>query len=198
MVVVMGSCGKNAKEAVQEADTLTQADAQHPKEEQDVTRDESGGKPQFTVDQIFQEQLSGLFSAYINLKDAFVASDLEKAKKEAKQTEEALKKVDMKLVTGAAHHDWMNYLGSMLSALSTIQSSADLEKQREAFSKLSDELYKTIKAYGLSGKTAYYEFCPMAFNNQGGYWLSQNEAIRNPYFGDKMLTCGSVKETLQY
>ena len=30
----------------------------------------------------------------------------------------------------------------------------------------------------------------MAFNNEGAYWLSDAEQIRNPYFGDKMLTCG--------
>jgi Cu(I)/Ag(I) efflux system membrane fusion protein len=37
----------------------------------------------------------------------------------------------------------------------------------------------------------------MAFNDKGAYWLSDKEAIRNPYFGDKMLTCGSVEETLR-
>jgi hypothetical protein len=49
----------------------------------------------------------------------------------------------------------------------------------------------------LGGTTAYYEFCPMAFNNSGAYWLSDNAVIRNPYFGDKMLTCGSVEEELR-
>jgi hypothetical protein len=37
----------------------------------------------------------------------------------------------------------------------------------------------------------------MARNNQGGFWLSDDEEIRNPYFGDKMLTCGSVTEKLK-
>jgi hypothetical protein len=36
----------------------------------------------------------------------------------------------------------------------------------------------------------------MAFNDQGAYWISDREEIRNPYFGDKMLTCGVVKEEL--
>jgi Cu(I)/Ag(I) efflux system membrane fusion protein len=103
----------------------------------------------------------------------------------------------MKLLTGAAHNDWMTYLAGMETSLKTIESSTDIEVQREAFSDLSDNLYKSIKAYGLGGATAYYEFCPMAFNNEGGYWLSDSEEIKNPYFGDKMLTCGSVKEKLQ-
>jgi Cu(I)/Ag(I) efflux system membrane fusion protein len=35
----------------------------------------------------------------------------------------------------------------------------------------------------------------MALNDKGAYWLSEFEEIRNPYFGDAMLTCGEVVET---
>ena len=152
---------------------------------------------QFQVDAAFQQQLSAFFTSYIALKDAFVASDAAKVKTEVASTQKALSSVDMKLVTGAAHNDWMTYLESMESALKEMDGSADIEVQRKAFSSLSDNLYKTIKAYGLGGTTAYYEFCPMAFNDQGAFWLSESDKIRNPYFGDKMMTCGSVKETLQ-
>jgi Cu(I)/Ag(I) efflux system membrane fusion protein len=34
----------------------------------------------------------------------------------------------------------------------------------------------------------------MAFDNKGAYWLSETKEIRNPYFGDKMMTCGEVKK----
>jgi Cu(I)/Ag(I) efflux system membrane fusion protein len=33
----------------------------------------------------------------------------------------------------------------------------------------------------------------MAKGNQGADWLSTEEQIRNPYFGDKMMKCGTVK-----
>jgi hypothetical protein len=154
-------------------------------------------EPQFQVDASFQNQLASVFTSYVELKDAFVASDANKVKDEAKQTDEALAKVDMKLVSGAAHNDWMNYLSPIQSALKEIQASTDIEAQRKAFSNLSDNLYKSVKAFGLGGKEAFYEFCPMAFNNEGAYWLSDQEQIKNPYFGDKMLTCGSVKEKLK-
>jgi Cu(I)/Ag(I) efflux system membrane fusion protein len=103
----------------------------------------------------------------------------------------------MKLLTGAPHNDWMSYLAPMDNSLKEIQSNTDIESQRKAFSTLSDNLYRSIKAFGLGGKEAYYDFCPMAFDNKGGYWLSDQKQIRNPYFGDKMLTCGAVQETLQ-
>jgi len=152
--------------------------------------------PQFQVDAAFQQQLSGMFTSYVSLKDAFVATDAAKVKATATTVQESLSKVDMMLLTGVAHNDWMTYAGGMEAALKEIQSSDDIEAQRTSFSKLSDTMYKSIKAYGLGGATAYYEFCPMAFNNTGGYWLSDVSEIRNPYFGDKMLKCGSVQEKL--
>ena len=154
-------------------------------------------EPQFQVDQKFQEQLGSVFSSYIELKESFVDSDAEKVQSEAAETKEALAKVDMKLVSGVAHNDWMNYLTPMQNSLNEIQSADDIEVQRRSFSTLSDNLYKSAKAFGLGGKEAFYEFCPMAFNNEGAYWLSDQERIRNPYFGDKMLTCGEVKEKLK-
>ena len=152
---------------------------------------------QHSSDPEFKKQLTAVFDGYATLKDAFVSSDAAKVKQEATSTLGALENVDMKLVTGAAHHDWMTYLGGMQKSLQEIGASADIETQRLAFSNLSSDLYKAIKAFGLSGETAYYEFCPMAFDNKGAYWLAKEEKIKNPYFGDKMLTCGSVEEKLQ-
>jgi Cu(I)/Ag(I) efflux system membrane fusion protein len=154
-------------------------------------------EPQFQVDASFQNQLATVFSSYVALKDSFVSSDAGKVKEIAKGTDDALAKVDMKLLSGAAHNDWMNYLSPMQTSLKEIQSSSDIEAQRKSFSSLSDYLYKSVKAFGLGGKDAFYDFCPMAFNNEGAYWLSDQEQIRNPYFGDKMLACGSVKEKLK-
>jgi hypothetical protein len=37
----------------------------------------------------------------------------------------------------------------------------------------------------------------MAFDDQGADWLSAEEQIRNPYFGDKMLKCGLVEQDLK-
>jgi len=169
----------------------------HTHEEEATATAAEAGEPQFTVDAAFQNQLAGVFTAYVSLKEAFVASDAAKVKAEAAATQSALTKADMKLLSGVAHNDWMTYLGSMESALKEIQSATDIEAQRKSFSTLSNDFYKSIKAFGLGGTTAYYEFCPMAFNNEGAFWLSEAEQIRNPYFGDQMLTCGSVKEKLK-
>jgi hypothetical protein len=186
-VVLLSNCSGNKKEAVATTDSVATTEYTSA----------STASPTFQVEASFQQQLGDVFTSYVQLKDAFVASDANKVKEQAAGTNETLAKVDMKLLTGAAHTDWMAYLSPMQIALKEIQGSNDIEVQRIAFSSLSDNLYKSAKAFGLGGKEAYYEFCPMAFNNEGAYWLSDQSQIRNPYFGDKMLTCGAVQEKLK-
>lgn len=190
------NCSGNKKE-----ETATEIHDDHATSEdttqQATTTTAEASAPQFQVEVSFQKQLTAVFDSYVALKDAFISSDASKVKTEATATNQALAKVDMMLLTGAAHNDWMNYLTPIQTSLKEIQATTDIEAQRKAFSTLSDNLYKSIKAYGLGGKEAFYEFCPMAFNNEGAYWLSDQAQIRNPYFGDKMLTCGEVKEKLK-
>lgn len=155
------------------------------------------GEPQFQVDEQFQKQLSAVFTSYVDLHEAFTASDVKKVKQQASETTQALASVDMKLVSGAAHNDWMSYLTPMQTALNQMQSTDDIEAQRRSFSTLSDNLYKSAQAFGLGGKEAFYTYCPMAFNDEGAYWLSDKAKVRNPYFGEKMLVCGEVKEKLK-
>jgi hypothetical protein len=174
-----------------------EATESHDEHASGSTAEAEASAPQFEVEAKFKEQLGAVFTAYVELKDAFVATDAAKVKTEAKETIDALAKVDMKLLTGAAHNDWMNYLSPLETSLKEIESASDIEAQRKSFSTVSDNLYKSVKAFGLSGQTAYYEYCPMAFNNEGAYWLSDKDQVRNPYFGDKMLTCGQVKEKLK-
>lgn len=189
-IFALSHCSTKKEEAAQ----VTHDESMHTGTEEAPALEASA--PQFQVDATFQQQLSGVFTSYVSLKDAFVATDAAKVKEAAAKTQESLSKVDMMLLTGVAHNDWMTFEGGLKVALKEMQESADIEAQRTSFSKLSENMYKSIKAYGLGGATAFYEFCPMAFNNEGGYWLSDVAEIRNPYFGDKMLTCGSVQEKL--
>ena len=188
---IFSNCGSKKEQTGEEHDHATMEHASGS------TAVAEAAEPQFAVDANFQKQLAGVFTAYVSLKDAFVSSDASKVRTESASTQAALAKVDMKLLTGAAHNDWMNYQGGLVSSLQAIQASDEIEVQRQAFSELTDNLYKSIKAYGLGGQNAYYDFCPMAFDNQGAFWLSNEDKILNPYFGDKMLTCGVVKEKLK-
>ena len=175
-------------------------DSQHQAEtteEAPISAEQEPDKPHFEVDEAFQKQIANVFTSYVDVKGALVTSDVPTVRKEAAKTREALVGVNEELVSGPARNDWMGYMTTIQSSLDEMQASNDIEAQRKAFSRLSEGLYKSIKAFGLGGEDAFYEYCPMAFNNEGAYWLSENDEIRNPYFGDKMLKCGEVKERLQ-
>lgn len=157
------------------------------------------GKPaKMNVSMDFTMQLNTVFDQYIILKDALVLSDAVKTKQAAQKVQQAIAKADMKLLKGDAHVQWMEILGNLDKQIMLVISSGKIENQRKAFSVFSDQFYKAVKNFGLMGKTAYYQFCPMANNNKGAYWLSESKTIRNPYFGDKMISCGETKETLKY
>jgi len=74
----------------------------------------------------------------------------------------------------------------------------DLESLRKAFDALSGLLADQIRASGDQAGNVFRVHCPMAFESAGASWLSPESTVLNPYFGEKMLRCGSVKETLSF
>ncbi len=72
-------------------------------------------------------------------------------------------------------------------------SKNKIEHQRRHFSMMSESMYDLVKAFG-AGMTIYHDHCPMYNDNEGAMWLSETKDIRNPYYADKMMTCGSVEE----
>lgn len=118
------------------------------------------------------------FQHYIHLKTALVNSDLNEAKSGAQML---LNNTDD---------------AALKESLLKISEATDIEEQRTLFSDVTEKMTAIVNASISSGEV-YQQYCPMAFNNEGGYWLSTEKEIRNPYFGDKMLKCGRVTETLK-
>ena len=149
------------------------------------------------ADPAFQKHLAAIFEASQNLKEALVASDAAKAKTAATAVEKSLAATDMNLLKGQAQmQDWMDHQKTLKSTLGQISGTANLSEQRKHFAQFSEALFQSAKAFGIGGTEAYYQYCPMALDNAGAYWLSDSKEIRNPYFGQKMLKCGENKETL--
>lgn len=83
-----------------------------------------------------------------------------------------------------------------LRTLATQIAEADeLDIQRTYFSALTAEM-ESLFEDALSSGTIYKLHCPMAFDGEGADCYSEVSEIRNPYFGDKMLTCGRVEEEI--
>ena len=148
------------------------------------------------VNPAFAQQLVALTKPYFALKNALVASDAEAATVAAAQAQQALTDIDTTLVTGDARQRWTAYLAVMQRALENTTERADLATQRAALSSLSRALYRSLRQFNVTELDAYYQYCPMANNNAGAYWISERSEIDNPYFGEAMLNCGETRETL--
>ena len=141
----------------------------------------------------FKAQLEQSIVKYIDLKNALVDTDPNKASLSAELFSKSLKVVDMTLLKGNAHMYWMEQLKALDSHADKIVNSEDVEKQRNQFDFLSQAMINSVKAFGTDETTYYVQHCPMANDNQGADWISTEVQIRNPYYGDKMMKCGSVK-----
>ncbi|MCF8218584.1 MAG: efflux RND transporter periplasmic adaptor subunit [Bacteroidales bacterium] len=150
----------------------------------------------FEVSTEFQQQLTRFYRDYIKMKNSFVDTDPDKVNEHANQLQNSLENIDMSLLEGEAHMQWMDYLKILKKDLNTIAGSSDIEVQREAFVTFNPAFYKAVKAFGLIDVKAYYQFCPMANDDKGAYWISEQKEIRNPYFGDEMMSCGENKDTI--
>jgi copper chaperone CopZ len=141
-------------------------------------------------------QLTPVFNNYFALKDALVKTDSKLAADKAKQLHSALKAVQMNTLSDKVHIVWMKVMDDLMRDAEKIQGSKDVESQRNNFMALSDNMYQLMKASNHESPV-YYQHCPMANGGKGANWLSKENAIKNPYYGSVMLTCGRTVETLK-
>jgi hypothetical protein len=129
------------------------------------------------------DKLNAVYQHYVHLTTALVNGDAAEAKVASNAIEAGIKEVPG---------------GQTIAAnAAKITAAADIEAQRTAYSALSNDFIALVKKSGLSTGELYVDYCPMALNDKGAYWLSANKEIRNPYFGEKMMNCGEVKETIK-
>jgi Cu(I)/Ag(I) efflux system membrane fusion protein len=143
----------------------------------------------------FRNQITAVVDAYFQVKNALVADNLAEAQKSLGAIDQSLAKVNMGLVEGQVHDLWMGLLQGMKDARSKMGTAKELEEARKHFSMLSFHILEMTETFGVNKDAVYKDYCPMAFGDQGAYWLSERKDITNPYFGASMLTCGEVKQT---
>lgn len=132
---------------------------------------------------IKDDRLNAIYQQYVQVTNALINENIA----EAKIASNALEAGANAMPGGKA----------IAASAAKITAAPNLEAQRRAYSKLSNELIALVKKFGVSNGSLYVEFCPMAMNDKGAYWLSNTQEIRNPYYGAEMLTCGEVTETVK-
>jgi hypothetical protein len=134
---------------------------------------------------------------YLHIKNALVNDNAAEAASGGKSLTAAMAKLDKSLLTAEQKTAYDAIAAGLKDHAGQIAGKgADIERQRESFVFLSEEVYALAKAFG-GGRTLYHDHCPMARDNQGAMWISESKDVKNPYFGAGMLTCGSVEEVIQ-
>lgn len=81
---------------------------------------------------------------------------------------------------------------SLLNKFDTIRDSILFQDLRIAFHGISIWMITMVEGKWVSDNEDLIKFhCPMAFDKKGAYWIQEEEEVMNPYFGSKMLRCGS-------
>jgi len=150
----------------------------------------------------FNQSFSHLLNAYFGLKDALVASDTAKASAAAASLVAATDSLKVNEIngdsTGLIKETALNFSGTIKSSAQALAAEADIKAKRKEFEMIADAIWSLTRTVRYEGQKVYWQYCPMAFNNKGAYWMSNERDIKNPYFGQEMLNCGSVEDSLDY
>lgn len=146
----------------------------------------------------FKKQLIKVMDAYFSIRDALVNSNSEDASLKAKPFYSLIENVDSEMLTDESEKFWNKNLQLLKTHSMKIVNTNDLSNQRKAFSHISDILTIVLKAYGSTNNEMYFVLhCPMVYDNDGANWISFDNFVKNPYFGEKMLKCGYITDTIK-
>lgn len=140
-----------------------------------------------------QTALAPVLTDYYNVKDALVNSDAKTTAAQAASLLKDINGVDMSAIPAKDHMAFMALKDKLAFDARHISESSDIGHQREHFANLSANMIILAKKAQLSQQPVYEEYCPM----KKASWLSNEAAIKNPYYGSSMPTCGKVTATLK-
>lgn len=139
-----------------------------------------------------ENQLQSVFDNYFLVKEALVKTDSKTASAKSKELLTSIEAVKMETLKMDIHMVWMKILKELTADAKSISETQDIKKQRDFFKSLSKNTYELIKV-SKPTEAIYYQYCPM----QDANWLSKENAVKNPYYGSQMLTCGKTVETIK-
>ncbi|ESU28508.1 MULTISPECIES: DUF3347 domain-containing protein [Flavobacterium] len=142
-----------------------------------------------------ENHLKIVFDNYFIVKDALVKSDGNATAIASKELLAAINGVKMDKLEMDVHMVWMKVVNQLREDAEHIADTKDVKHQREHFMTLSKDIYTLIKV-SKNETPVYYQFCPMANDGKGANWLSKENAVKNPYYGSMMLSCGKTVETI--
>ena len=198
IALTITSCKENKKDQDKDDDHVTEmkhddkkmthdnSDGHHDEDNADETTDVRDIKMNIQK----SSSTTLIIDAYIQIKNGLVADNKEDAAKGATAMLTAFSKFDMTKLSGEENKNYMEIAESAKEQAEHILKSP-IDHQREHFETLSTDINDLVTLLGTE-KTLYQDYCPMKKVS----WLSETKDIKNPYYGSKMLTCGSVKKQI--
>jgi len=150
------------------------------------------------LDSAGTKQVVVLLQNYLRLKDALVEANTTVADSAAIKVKDNITALTGIIAADSAVSiNLQAEADSLLAALDVLlNAESEIEHKRIPFEKVSGAVYALAVKAGVKNAGIYRQYCPMALNDKGAYWLSNSTEIRNPYFGTIMLECGEVTDTL--
>tara|TARA_R110000868_G_scaffold1211_4_gene9383 strand:+ start:2499 stop:4334 length:1836 start_codon:yes stop_codon:yes gene_type:complete len=179
-----------------EGHTMDGSGSSQSNSQMDMSSKASSDSHSIDAPKAFISQISKVVDDYINLKNNLVGDKEAQASSQAQSMQTSLNSVDMSLLSQEGHMIWMSQLDSIKTALNQLIEAQDISQQREGFESLSNIMLQVAKTYPIKG-IYFQQFCPMANDGKGAYWLSEKETIQNPYFGSQMISCGETIERIE-
>ncbi|WP_430613274.1 DUF3347 domain-containing protein [Flavobacterium sp. JP2137] len=137
-----------------------------------------------------------LITRYMAVKNAFIASDFKQVHAQALLLNQAVKNLNTSRLNKSQSTDWQTHSPALNEQVAQLSRSTQLEAARKDFDQLS-KVFKDFLAAQPLDTPVYYMHCPMFLQGKGGNWLSVEKEIQNPFYGQQMLSCGSLVETLK-
>ena len=151
-----------------------------------------------TSKMVLQEvnQLKVVFDNYFVVKDAMISSDGNTTSIASKELLTAINNVKMDKLDMDVHRVWMKIVNQIKEDAEHIADTKDIKHQRDHFTTLSKDIYALLKVAKYE-VPVYFQHCPMYNDGKGANWLSKENEVKNPYYGNRMLTCGKTVETIK-
>lgn len=158
----------------------------------------AGPPPTFSnIDPKSAAMLTTLYNQYFEIKNGLAADDDVAAASGGASMAATLAKADKSGFTPEQLKVFTENEADLLEHAEHISANkGNISHQREHFETMSEDVYALLTAFG-SGRPAYLVHCPMYNDNKGASWISEVQTISNPYMGQKMSTCGKVKQLIQ-
>lgn len=197
--ILFSACNNSTNETSKSATETTGADSS-----KSTTANSAGSKQAATekpvmanVDPKVSSSINAVVDHYLHVKNGLASDNGAEAASGAKALMETMSKVDQSALPAdqkKVYADVADDLKEMAEHIS--ESAGKIDHQREHFVMMSDDVYELVKNFGYS-KPLFLDHCPMANENKGANWVSEQEAIANPYTGKKMPTCGTVEKVIK-